>query len=124
MGALFFCIHNFKNSPIDITFVKSFMNMKCRGEDDTKLIYDEGPVFNNHNINQIQMHLSRREIAEYKQLQFMYGYHRSSINDLTISGSQPFEDPIKWKMSKYPELRTRVKRHLLCNGEIYNYNNL
>jgi len=124
MGALYFCIHNFKNSPIDITFTKGFMNMKCRGEDDTKIIYDEGPIFNNHNINQIQMYLSRREISEYIPLQFIYGYHRSSINDLTIDGSQPFEDPIKWKMSKYPELRTRVKRRLLCNGEIYNYNNL
>ena len=57
MGALFFCIHNFKNSPIDITFVKSFMNMKCRGEDDTKLIYDEGPVFNNHNINHVYQNI-------------------------------------------------------------------
>ena len=49
MGAIYFCIHNFKTSPIDITFTKSFMNMKNRGQDDTQLIYDQGPVLNNLN---------------------------------------------------------------------------
>ena len=124
MGAIYFCIHNFKTSPIDITFTKSFMNMKNRGQDDTQLIYDQGPILNNLNTNQIKMHLSRREIAEYNPLHFMYGFHRSSINDLTIDGSQPFEDPLIWKTSKYPELRLRPKRRLLCNGEIYNYTDL
>jgi asparagine synthase (glutamine-hydrolysing) len=124
MGAIYFCIHNFKTSPIDITFTKSFMNMKNRGQDDTQLIYDQGPVLNNLNTNQIKMHLSRREMSEYNPLHFMYGFHRSSINDLTIDGSQPFEDPLIWKTSKYPELRLRPKRRLLCNGEIYNYTDL
>lgn len=98
--------------------------MKNRGPDDTQLIYDQGPVFNNININQIKTSLSRREISEYKPLNFTYGFHRSSINDLTISGSQPFEDPLIWKISKYPDLRQRPKRRLLCNGEIYNYNDI
>jgi asparagine synthase (glutamine-hydrolysing) len=124
MGGLFFCIHNFTNSPIDITFTKGFINMKNRGPDDTQLIYDQTPILNNLNINQIKMNLSRKEIYEYKPLYFTYGFHRSSINDLTISGSQPFEDPLIWKISKYPELRQRPKRRLLCNGEIYNYTDL
>lgn len=124
MGALFFCIHNFTTSPVDITFTKGFINMKNRGPDDTQLIYDQGPIFNNMNINQIKMYLSRREISEYKPLQFIYGFHRSSINDMTISGSQPFEDPLIWKTSQYPDLRQRPKRRLLCNGEIYNYKDI
>lgn len=124
MGAIYFCIHNFKNSPIDITFTKGFMNMKNRGQDNTALKYSQTPSLNNINENQIKMTLSRREINEYKQLYFISGSHRSSINDLSIDGSQPFEDPIVWKIPKYPELRARVKRTLLCNGEIYNYQEL
>lgn len=124
MGAIYFCIHNFTNPPIDIKFTQYFMNMKNRGQDDTQLIYDQGPVINHINENQMKMVLSRRELGEYKTLSFTYGFHRMSINDLTQDGSQPFEDPIICKVSQYPELRIRPKRRLLCNGEIYNYKNL
>lgn len=124
MGAIYFCIHNFTNPPIDISFTQSFMNMKTRGEDDTQFVYDQGPVMNHITENQMKLCLSRREIAEYKTLSFFYGFHRMNINDLTQDGSQPFEDPIVWKMSQYPDLRVRLKRKLLCNGEIYNYNEL
>lgn len=124
MGAIYFCIHNFTNPPIDITFTQCFMNMKNRGKDDTQLIYDQGPIMNQMTENQMKLSLSRKELAEYKTLSFIYGFHRMSINDLTPDGSQPFEDPIIWKISRYPELRVRPKRKLLCNGEIYNYNEL
>ena len=68
--------------------------------------------------------MSKREISEYRPFTFQYGYHRSSINDMSLDGSQPFEDPISHKLLKYPELRSRPKRKLLCNGEIYNYTDL
>jgi asparagine synthase (glutamine-hydrolysing) len=54
----------------------------------------------------------------------MYGYHRLSINDISFNASQPFEDPITFNILKYPEIRNRCKRRLLCNGEIYNYTEL
>jgi asparagine synthase (glutamine-hydrolysing) len=34
---------------------------------------------------------------------------------------QPFEDPIMHKMLKYPDLKLRPSRKLVCNGEIYNH---
>jgi asparagine synthase (glutamine-hydrolysing) len=98
--------------------------MKSRGPDNTQLLSENTPVINQMNINQISSVLSKREIKEYKPITFNYGYHRMSINDLTIDGSQPFEDPIINKIMQYPEIRLRPKRRLICNGEIYNYNEL
>ena len=121
MGAISFIFYNMSKPPINIEFSKSFMQMKNRGKDDTQVIIENGPVINNMNISQISNYLSKREMSEYKPLTFQYGYHRMSVNDTTIDGSQPFDDPILCKMMKYPELRTRPKRKLLCNGEIYNY---
>lgn len=109
------------NPPIDIEFTKSFMNMKRRGPDDTQVTTESTPIINQSNQSQITSYLSKREIAEYKPVTFQYGYHRMSINDPTIDGSQPFDDPIVHKIREYPELRVRPKRKLLCNGEIYNY---
>ena len=124
MGAISFLFYNMSKPPINIEFTKSFMKMKSRGEDDTQVVTENGPTFNNMNMNQIVNYLSKREISEYKPFTFHYGYHRMSINDVSIDGSQPFDDPILYKMQKYPELRNRLKRKLLCNGEIYNYKEL
>lgn len=124
MGAISFLLYNMSNPPINIEFTKSFMNMKRRGQSDTQVKTESTPIFNQTNITQINSYLSKREIAEYKPLTFQYGYHRMSINDPTIDGSQPFDDPILHKVQFYPELRIRPKRKLLCNGEIYNYNEL
>jgi asparagine synthase (glutamine-hydrolysing) len=124
MGALSLIVYNMKNPPIDITFTESFMAMKPRGPDDTNFVVQQSIPLSRINMDQAQLLLSKREIREYKQFTFMYGYHRLSINDLTLDGSQPFEDPIPHKVRKYPELRARPKRKLLCNGEIYNYHDL
>ena len=121
MGAISFLLYNMSKPPINIEFTKSFMKMKNRGENDTQLHIENTPIITNANIQQINSVLSKREIKEYKQITFNYGYHRMSINDNSEDGSQPFEDPIMHKTSVYPELRSRPKRKLLCNGEIYNY---
>ena len=124
MGAISFLLYNMSKPPINIEFTKSFMKMKKRGEDDTQVYIENTPTINNVNIQQISSILSKREIKEYKQITFNYGYHRMCVNDISEDGSQPFEDPILHKTSVYPELRSRPKRKLLCNGEIYNYTNL
>lgn len=124
MGALYLCMYNSSKISINIEFTKSFMSMKSRGPDDTQLLNDNTPIITQMNMNQISSVLSKREIKEYKPITFNYGYHRMSINDLSIDGSQPFEDPIINKVMKYPEIRLRPKRRLMCNGEIYNYNEL
>lgn len=124
MGAISFLLYNMSNPPINIEFTKSFMNMKSRGPDDTQVTTESTPVITQTNNSQIASYLSKREIAEYKPVTFQYGYHRMSINDPSIDGSQPFDDPIVHKVRDYPELRTRPKRKLLCNGEIYNYTDL
>jgi asparagine synthase (glutamine-hydrolysing) len=124
MGAISFVFYNMKNPPVNIDLSKAFLRMKTRGEDDTQIGIESTPTITSFNKNQISNYLSRREIAEYRQITFHYGYHRLSINDISLDGSQPFEDPIVHKSMKYPELRSRLKRRLLCNGEIYNYNDL
>lgn len=124
MGALYLCIYNSSKTIINIEFTKCFMSMKSRGPDDTQLLSDNTPIINQMNMHQISSVLSKREIKEYKPITFNYGYHRMSVNDFTIDGSQPFEDPIINKIMTYPELRHRPKRRLICNGEIYNYNEL
>lgn len=124
MGAISFLFYNMSKPPINIEFSKKFMQMKNRGQDDTQVIIENGPVINNMNIVQISNYLTKREISEYKPFTFHYGYHRMCVNDMTIDGSQPFDDPIQCKVLAYPELRTRPKRKLLCNGEIYNYKEL
>ena len=113
MGAILFLLYNMSKPPINIEYINSFMNMKSRGEDDTQLLIENTPVINNINTQQISSILSKREIREYKQITFNYGYHRMSINDISEDGSQPFEDPILHKISSYPELRNRPKRKFL-----------
>jgi asparagine synthase (glutamine-hydrolysing) len=76
------------------------------------------------NQEQVKLQLTKQEISDYKQYTIIHGYHRLSVNDESMNGSQPFEDPIIHKIKTYPELRTRPKRRLLCNGEIYNYQSL
>lgn len=124
MGAIWLIFYNMKNPPINIDFSKSFMKMKSRGEDDTQIGIETTPILTSINKAQLSNYLSKREIAEYRPIVFQYGYHRMSINDASLDGSQPFEDPISHKLIKYSDLRTRPKRRLLCNGEIYNYNSL
>lgn len=124
MGAISFILYNMTKPPINIDFSKCFVKMKRRGEDDTQVIIETSPNITNLNISQISNYLSKRQISEYRPLTFQYGYHRLSINDISLDGSQPFEDPISHKLLKYPELRSRPKRKLLCNGEIYNYKDL
>lgn len=124
MGALFFVVNNYENFPIGNDFINGFMKMKNRGRDDTNIVTESTPNITQLNMNQVLLTLSKREIREYKPYTFTYGYHRMCINDLSYDGSQPFEDPIIHKMREYPELKTRVKRRLICNGEIYNYEDL
>jgi len=120
MGAISFVLYNISNPPIDNNLTQSVLNMKNRGPDYTGYAFESMPSLSKPNINS-QLVLSKSEINNYKQLYCMYYYHRLSINDNSIDGSQPFEDPIIHKVLKYPELRSRVHRKLLCNGEIYNY---
>lgn len=124
MGAISFLFYNMSNPPIDIDFLKHFVKMKNRGENDTQVITETSPSITSVNTAQVSNYLSRREIYEYRPFTFEYGFHRLSINDISLDGSQPFQDPISHKLIKYPELRNRPRRKLLCNGEIYNYNEL
>lgn len=125
MGAISFILYNTKTPPINMEFTNSFLNMKNRGPDDTTYKVENTVNIENATINgNIKKYLSRMEIANYKQYTVMYGYHRLSVNDNTKNGEQPFEDPIEHKMNEYIELRSRPKRKLLCNGEIYNYKEL
>lgn len=121
MGAIEFLVYTSK-SNIGGDLIKSFMNMKNRGPTDTNYITDNN--VNIYKIPNIALHLTRDEISNYVQYNVIYGYHRLSINDNSFNASQPFEDPIMSNVLKYPEIRTRNKRRLLCNGEIYNYSEL
>lgn len=125
MGGVTFIIYN--NININIDFIKSFMGIKCRGMNETNHIIESSIDLNTLNIQQstqVTLRLSKNEIQTYKQYSFVMGFHRMCVNDLSYNGSQPFEDPILNKLLDYPELKQRLSRKLICNGEIYNYKNI
>lgn len=127
MGAIEFLIYDNGNIKYNIDFIKSFMNIKCRGYDETIFTSLSTDDLNNLNAQSqlvINSTLSKHEIKTYKQYNFKLGYHRHSINDISYNGAQPFIDPIEHKKRQYPDLKRRPTRYLLCNGEIYNYNKL
>lgn len=132
MGAIEFILYNTKKKEgrPSIDFVNKFMNMKHRGPDDTQYL-----TITNVDLDKLKKHnptsyakvirtLSRRELSEYTLYIFIHAFHRLAINDLSLDGRQPFEDPIENRIDKYPELSQRPKRRLMCNGEIYNYHTL
>uniref|UniRef100_A0A6C0H750 Glutamine-dependent asparagine synthetase n=1 Tax=viral metagenome TaxID=1070528 RepID=A0A6C0H750_9ZZZZ len=124
MGALSFVLYNQNNPPVNKSFTDAFMNMKNRGPDDTVYRVENSVGITRFNEDQVRRTLSKREISEYTPFTYIYGYHRLSVNDLTMDAAQPFTDPILHKVKKYPELQSRPQRHLICNGEIYNYQEL
>jgi asparagine synthase (glutamine-hydrolysing) len=126
MGGFEFIIHT-NDANINIEIINSFMKMKHRGPDDSSYVNMSTDNLNNLNTIQkqsIELSLTKHDIRTYKQYSFIFGHHRLSINDLSYNASQPFEDPISYKLTTYPELRHRPDRRLLCNGEIYNYKEL
>lgn len=125
MGALFLLIYNTSSFEyINANFTKCFMKLKAKGEDATVYTYESTPTLSKIPMDRVSQQLSRRQIAEYSQHTFVYGFHRMAINDLTLDGDQPFEDPIRHKMLEYPDLRVRPSRKLFGTGEIYNYKDL
>lgn len=124
MGAVWLIIYNQNNPPVNKSFTDAFMNMKNRGPDDTAYRVEKSMDITRFNEDQVRATLSKREIAEYTPFTYMYGYHRLSVNDLTLDATQPFTDPIPHKVRKYPDLQLRPQRQLICNGEIYNYQEL
>lgn len=124
MGAIWLIIYTSQNPPVNIEFMKSFVNMQNRGPDDTSYVIKHTTNITKLNEAQVKAKLNRKEIAEYKEYTLMYGFHRLCINDTSKNGAQPFEDPILHKIQEYPELRNRPKRNLMCTGEIYNYEDL
>jgi asparagine synthase (glutamine-hydrolysing) len=123
MGAIYFVIYDIKNPPKNFNF-SDFTKSKHRGPSSSNFVTDTTQSLSQIDKNKINYTLSKKEILEYKQFIFLSGYHRLSINDLSVSGNQPFESPILHKIYEYPELINKTKKTLLCNGEIYNYNEI
>jgi asparagine synthase (glutamine-hydrolysing) len=123
MGGISEIIYKSSDSNIGIDFLKSFLNIKHRGTDDTSYTIMNSVDLNTlsrEDLDIVYYNLSKDEIRRYTQYTFVLGFHRSTINDLTFNGSQPFVDPIVNKIKDYPDLRKRPKRQMICNGEIYN----
>jgi asparagine synthase (glutamine-hydrolysing) len=125
MGGFSFIIYN--NTSVNIEFIKKFMEIKHRGVDDTLHISESSidlTTLNTQQQLQISLDLSKDEIRSYKKYSFEIAFHRMCVNDKSFNGSQPFDDPILNKLKKYPDLRNRPNRKLICNGEIYNYSEI
>lgn len=119
MGGIWFCVYNSgQNTPFNIDFVKSFRDLAHRGPDHSELVFDHTTKLETVPTEVLRRTLSRREMNTFGQYTFVHGYHRLSINDTSIDGNQPFE-----LYSRNPRGGQNVKR-LMCNGEIYNYNEL
>ena len=122
MGALELIIYDKSNNinPIDINTIRSFMDLSYRGPDSSTIGYAETPSRSGAQATKMRKVLTKRQLAAYRQYQYIWGYHRLCINDLTENGDQPFIDPIQHRSTN----ASRDCRMLLCNGEIYNYSQL
>ena len=124
MGALTFIIYDETYQIYNIQFTEEFLKMKEKGPDNTSYYFEHSQNINKLSNDLLKMHLTRSQLADYLMHTFIYKYHRLSINDISHDGHQPFEDPILHKIKEYPILKSRPKRKLLCDGEIYNYKQL
>lgn len=126
MGAFLFILYSLKNPNINIEYTNAFLEMKNRGNiEETVYLTKHSTDINNPQIKEkLKYVMSRDLINKYKQYTYIMAVNRLLINDFTANALQPFEDPIIHKMYEYPDLKTRPKRSLLCNGEIYNYSEL
>ena len=124
MGALTFIVYNENYKIYSIEFTNNFLKMKNKGPDDTNYVIEHSLNINKISNDILKMSLSRSELKNYLLHTFIYKYHRLSIHDSSIDANQPFEDPIMHKIKRYPDLRMRTKKKLLCDGVIYNYNQL
>ncbi len=116
MGGLFFALHTVQDHYINLEFPKSFMKMKCRGSGPTDFFIDTSP-----DVSKYKHMLSKHDFYTHNRYNYMYGYHQSVITDTSFNSSQPFVDPAPHKLAKYPELKGRPIRKLVCNGEVYNH---
>jgi asparagine synthase (glutamine-hydrolysing) len=121
MGCIYLIIKLIGDGNINIEYTKSFMSMKKRGIDNTIMKKYETIPITRLNENIVRNMMSKREIKEYKQMEMIVGNHRMRINDDSYDGDQPFEYPIEHLKTKYKELQTETKKVLICDGEIYNY---
>jgi asparagine synthase (glutamine-hydrolysing) len=136
MGGIEFLIYCKQNIGID--FIKGFMKIKHRGQDDSNYFSESTVDINSlsqQQMSQVQYILSRAEITQYIQYNFIYAYHRSAITDITYNATQPFNDPIlnminldnadrMKNINEFKNIANRPNRKLMCNGEIYNYSDL
>jgi len=132
MGGIFFAIQN--QISFNTNLIKAFQNIKYRGQDSSTISTDCTVSINNlreRDLTMVKSVLSRQELARYVQYHFIYGYHSFLVT--CPDAMQPFCDPIQARVnlddltkgtSDYRSLRSRVPRKLLCNGEIYNYDEL
>lgn len=125
MGTFSFMFFKQNVSSVTMDFIKSFKNLNNNDQSDSSNFkFETGEEISGITYNKAQYILSRRELAEYIPYTFCYGFHRTSVNDTSLDGNQPFRDPILNQIIKYPALKSRPKRTLMCSGEIYNYNEL
>ena len=123
MGGLFFCVLT-DPTKINLSLTNSFMKLQSRGQGYTQYIIDHTKDLDLLGNRIFKNRLSKSDSLTYKKNYFIYGFHRSIINDDSLNGIQPFQDPIPHMIFTFPELKQRPLRKLLCNGEIYNYQSL
>lgn len=117
MGGIFFSIYaNDGPSIFDAEMYRSFENINHRGLDGSILVTESTKTMEGRQFDRLKKTMTRTEIERFrKKYTFAHGYHRMSINDITRNGFQPFEICDK---------NTGNISRLMCNGEIYNYNDL
>jgi asparagine synthase (glutamine-hydrolysing) len=127
MGGIAFIIYS-NNQNIGSDFLKSFMKIKHRGTYNSTFETESTVDIAAASTNIVQSQriasiLSKSQLASYIQHSFVYGYHRMAVTDMSHDAMQPFNDPIIHKISKFPELRMRPSRKMLCDGTIYGTTN-
>ncbi len=119
MGGFQLIIYNEKN-PLTMDYIKAFMIQNHRGPDDSNMLTISSEIIHTNS----KFLLTKHKLQTYILQNYTFLYKKLNIHDSTYNSLQPFEDPIKSNLVKYPDLKKRPLRYLMANGEIYNYKNL
>lgn len=124
MGAIHLVIYtNTNQTKFDSECISKFLQMKPRGPDNTVIFSESTADISKLQEQQpylLKSKLTKSEIGNYTQYNFLYGNHRLAINDTSLDGNQPFNRPSLYN-TNLEKLNTETIKKLICNGEIYNY---
>jgi asparagine synthase (glutamine-hydrolysing) len=114
MGALWMLIYaNSTPEPITQSFYNKFLSTSNRGPSYSDIVTQSTVnIFKNDSVKMLAKNiLDRHTFMTYVRHHFIFGFHRLSTSDQSLNAIQPLRS-------------SNGNSLLMCNGELYNYNEL